>query len=218
MRITLTALLLALTSGAFADDRLWGTWGGVDPEDEATLILTFSEDGSFSMSSPDPDMIGDEFSFEELFKEMLPDMELSQDELNALGFEPPVIDRISIAGRWATQGDSLKVWMSNAFFYIEGQPPLGMDELMIEVLTQIASLPLENEDLVDMLNLFIALIPLAFEEMLEEELLFEELYYFLDGQLIITSTDGEPITLSRQDGPPTAVREATWGQIKARWP
>lgn len=39
-----------------------------------------------------------------------------------------------------------------------------MDELTVEVLTQIASLPLENEDLVDMLNLFIALIPLAFEE------------------------------------------------------
>ena len=216
MRITLTALLLALTSGAFADDRLWGTWEGVDPEDEATLILTFSEDGSFSMSSPD--MTGDEFSFEELFEEMLSDMELSQDELNALGFEPPVIDRISIAGRWATQGDSLKVWMSNALFYIEGQPPLGMDELMIEVLTQIASLPLENEDLVDMLNLFIALIPLAFEEMLEEELLFEEIYYFLDGQLVITSAEGEPITLSRQDADATAVQDMSWGQIKARWP
>ena len=212
---TVVCLALLVPTLAQADDRLWGTWEGFDPVDEATLIVTFSEDGSFSMTSPD--MTGDEFSFEELFEEMLSDLELSQDELNALGFEPPVIDRISIEGRWATQGDSLKVWMSNALVYIEGQPPLGMDELMVEVLTQIASLPLD-EDLVDMLNLFIALIPLAFEEMLEEELLFEELYYFLDGQLVITSDEGEPLVLSRLDGPPTAVREATWGQIKARWP
>ena len=218
MKNACTTLIVALLvpTLAQADDRLWGTWEGVDPEEEATLILTFSEDGSFSLSSPD--MTGDEFSFEALFEEMLTDLELSQDELNALGFEPPVIDRISIEGRWATQGDSIKVWMSNALFYLEGQPPLGMDELMVEVLTQIASLPLENEDLVDLLNLFIALIPLAFEEMLEEELLFEELYYFLDGQLVITSAEGEPLVLSRLDGPPTAVREATWGQIKARGP
>lgn len=214
-RATLIVALLVPTL-AQADARLWGTWEGFDPEDEATLIVTFSEDGSFSMTSPD--LTADEFSFEELFEEMLSDLELSPDELNALGFEPPVIDRISIEGRWTTQGDSLKVWMSNALVYIEGQPPLGMDELMVEVLTQIASLPLENEDLVDMLNLFIALIPLAFEEMLEEELLFEELYYFLDGQLVITSAEGEPLVLSRLNGPPTAVREATWAEIKARWP
>ena len=42
--------------------------------------------------------------------------------------------------------------------------------------------------------------------------------YGLDGQLVITSAEGEPLVLSRLDGPPTAVREATWGQIKARWP
>ena len=121
---TVVCLALFIPALAQADDRLWGTWEGFDPVDEATLIVTFSEDGSFSMTSPD--MTADEFSFEELFEEMLSDLELSQDELNALGFEPPVIDRISIEGRWATQGDSLKVWMSNALVYIEGQPPLGI--------------------------------------------------------------------------------------------
>ena len=72
---TLIAALLIPTLGQ-TDDRLWGTWQGVDPVDEATLILTFSEDGSFSMSSPD--MTGDEFYFEELFEEMLSDLELSR--------------------------------------------------------------------------------------------------------------------------------------------
>ncbi|MCY4606357.1 MAG: hypothetical protein OXE49_19145 [Gemmatimonadetes bacterium] len=75
MKNACTTLIAALflPALAHAGDRLWGTWQGFDPVDEATLILTFSEDGSFSMSSPD--MTGDEFSIEELFEEMLSEME-----------------------------------------------------------------------------------------------------------------------------------------------
>ena len=89
----MTILLLALFIPALAqaDDRLWGTWEGFDPVEEATLILTFSEDGTFAMSSPE--LQGEEFSFENMFEDMLTDLEMSLDDLKKLGFEEPTIDR-----------------------------------------------------------------------------------------------------------------------------
>lgn len=212
---TLACLALFIPALVAADDRLWGTWQGEDPVDEATVIMTFSEDGSFNMSSPD--MEAEAGLFEEMFGEMLYDLELSLDELKEQGFEPPAISGISLVGRWAAEGDSIKVWMSNVHFLVDGQS-VAMDEMMVEVLTQIVSLPIDEEQ-VKAVDLFFALIPLVFEDVVEEELLFEEHYYFLDdGQLVITSTDGEPITLSRQDADATAVQDMSWGQIKARWP
>lgn len=217
---TLIAALLIPTL-AQADDRLWGVWQDIGPVDGATVIWTFSEDGSFSMSGPD---LGEEdsediFDFEHMFGAILDNLEMSLDDLKELGFEPPVIEKVAFVGRWVAQDDSIKVWWSrfNAHLYVEGQP-LAMDVFMVEVLTQIASLPID-EKRVNRVNLFIAAIPVAFEDLEkeEEELFIEARYYFLDdGQLVITSSEGGPLTLSRQAA--TAVQDASWGQIKARWP
>lgn len=213
----MTILLLALFIPALAqaDDRLWGTWEGFDPVEEATLILTFSEDGTFAMSSPE--LQGEEFSFENMFEDMLTDLEMSLDDLKELGFEEPTIDHVSIEGTWAAEGDSIKMWLTNMLIHAEGQPPVGMDQLMVDVLTQIASLPIE-EEMAEMLELFIALIPIVFSEMFEgEEPFIAGTFYFQDDHLVLISDD-EPLVLSRLDGPATAVREATWGQIKSQWP
>ena len=213
----MTILLLALFIPALAqaDDRLWGTWEGFDPVEEATLILTFSEDGTFAMSSLE--LQGEEFSFENMFEDMLTDLEMSLDDLKELGFEEPTIDHVSIEGTWAAEGDSIKMWLTNMLIHAEGQPPVGMDQLMVDVLTQIASLPIE-EEMAEMLELFIALIPFVFSEMVEgEDPFIAGTFYFQDDQLVLISDD-EPLVLSRLDGPATAVREATWGQIKSQWP
>ena len=212
---TLVCLALFIPALVAADDRLRGTWEGFDPVDEATLILTFSEDGTFAMSSPQ--LQGEAFSFENMFEDILTDLEMSLADLEELGFEAPTIDRVSIAGTWAAEGDSIQMWLTNMLIHAEGQPTVGMDQLMVDVFTQIASLPIE-EELADMLELFIALIPTVFSQMFEDEELFiEGTYSFQDDQLVLISDD-EPLVLSRLDGLATAVEQTTWGQIKALRP
>ena len=212
----LVCVLFLLPAFVQADERLWGTWQGVDPEEEAVLILTFAEDGSFGMTSPD--MTRRDFAVETLFEEMFFDLGLTFDELEELGFKMPVVIDISIQGRWEAQGDSIKVWVSDSIIQVEGRPPLSAGDFMLDVLAQIATLPLEQGAL-DWINALIVIMPLALAEVEgEEELIIEEAFYFLGDQLVLTDGDDPPLVLSRVDDPGTAVRSATWGQIKSRWP
>lgn len=209
----LACVLFLLPVLVQADERLWGTWRGIDPEDDAVFMFTFAEDGVFEMGSPYFDE--ENTLIEELFGEMFFEIDLSLDELVELGFEPPTLKSATFIGRWETDGDNIKVWMSTALIEVEGEPPVRIQDFMVDVLTDIASLPLD-EEVIALVDMLIALTPIAFEVTEgDEELLIEGTFYFLDDQLIVTDEFGDPLILSRIEDSETAVRSATWGQIKS---
>ncbi len=216
MKNTFIILLVALfvPTVALADARLWGTWQGVDAED-GVLIVTFAEYGTFSMDSSEA---ADAFSFEELFGDMLYDLEMSLQELEALGFREPSIYRVSLHGTWAAQGDSIHAQLTNLLVFVEGWTPVWLSQYLVGVLSQMAALPLEDE-IVEMLKLSIRFVPAMVNEMMAAEGNFiEEAYYFQGDQLVITSQEDGPLVLSRLEAPTTAVRSATWGHIKESRP
>lgn len=212
--IILMVVLLFVPAVALADARLWGTWQGVDAED-GVLIVTFSDDGTFSMDSADA---ADAFSFQELFGDMLYDLDMSLTQLEALGFRAPSIYRVSLHGTWAAQGDSIRARLTNVLVFVEGWTPVWLSQYLVGVLSQMAALPLEDE-IVEMLKWLIRLVPAMVSEMMALEGAFiEEAYYFQGDQLVITSQEDGPLVLSRLEAPTTAVRSATWGYIKASSP
>ena len=207
----LACILFFLPALVQADERLWGTWEGI--EDGETVIITFAEDGSFRMTSPE--MIGAGLAIEEIFEEIFIEIGLSFDEIKALGFEFPTLTGATLVGRWETDGDSIKVWLVDALVELDGGSSLSMSDFMLEVLIQMSELPLDEETLA-WINAFIILMPVAMAEVEgQEELIIEETFYFLNGQLILTDGFSDPLVLSRVEDSETAVRSATWGQIKS---
>ena len=209
----LVALLIATSAYASLDSRLFGTWRGIDPQSEEEIVLDFAEDGTLIMSAtaPDDDVFGD------LFDDMLNDLDLSPDSLDALGFKLPVIERVAIIARWEAEQDSVTVWMTDIqLFYVEGNEYTIL-EFMENVLVAVIDLGVD-EEMRTALQFIIDILPTAYGASGDEWLLFTEHYYFDGERLVVEDSEiGTPLFLDRLigAGAETATQAQSWGQIKS---
>ena len=225
---TFVCLTLFIPALVAADDRLWGTWQGEDPEEPGSLVtLIFHEDGTYEMDSIGA---GIDNLFEDLFGEALSDTDMTSEDLAALGFQVPNIIGATLAGDYTVQGDSLSLTLTELFMQVEGRGKIETTRFLLDVLVEIASLQLSDREQTSKQVFFVMAIVFSLfaTEMLqapdvgefyyEDTSILEGTYLFQEGALVIQSEGFADLVLQPIDGPATAVVSTSWGQIKTRWP
>ena len=231
MKNACTILILSLFVPALAqaDDRLWGTWQGEDPEQPGSLVtLTFREDGTYILEGS----AGEADLFADLFNEPLRDTEMTPEDLAALGFELPHITGVSLVGIYSVWDGEIALLLRQILIHVEGKQPVEGTRFFLDVIADLASLNLQDPTQRSQQTLLIvsmAFALLATEAIagpppegqeangfVEENPLMEGRFYFQNEALVLQAEGTGDLVLHRLDGPPTAVGKATWGQIKAR--
>ena len=207
-RFALAALLALSPLMARADAELLGSWRGLynDPElGETTYTITFFEDGRFDLASQ---------------VEVVVDFWATMDMPEGL-MEPVETMALHLEGTWRTSSDSLFLDISNLEVTVDGQ---DFFQVIIEATIQSLLLSFAEEEqreptqeekdgLVALVNL---LLPDLEDEMIAE--LNEDIDgpYHIDGDrlTLMDSLEYEDLVLYRQGGAATAVKAASWGQVK----
>lgn len=207
-RFTLAALLVLSPLMALADAELLGSWRGLynDPElGETTYTITFFEDGRFDLSSQ---------------VEVVVDFWATMDMPEVL-MEPVETMELHLEGTWRTSSDSLFLDISNLEVTVDGQ---DFFQVIIEATIQSLLLSFAEEEqreptqeekdgLVALGNL---LLPDLEDEMIAD--LNEDIDgpYHIDGDrlTLMDSLEYEDLVLYRQEVAATAVKAASWGQVK----
>ena len=226
---TLVCLALFVPALVAADDRLWGTWQGEDPEQPGSLVtLTFHEDGIYEMDGFLG--AGSDNLFEDLFNEPLRDTGMTPEDLAALGFQVPNIIGATIAGDYTVRGDSLSLSLMELFMQVEGRGKVEATRFLLDVLAEMAGLQLSDREQVSQQVFFVMSIAFSLfaTEMLtapdvgeffyEDTSILAGTYLFQEGALVIQAEGSADLVLQPIGRPATAVVSTSWGQIKSQWP
>ena len=198
--------LLALP--LFAQESLYGTWGGTitDTElGEVTVHLTFEENGTFNQLYQGPLLI--------------------EADAEAPGAEALTIDSFHQTGTYQVAGDSLWVDIDNVYYIIDGER-VEVVEFMTQIIRELARLALalgeiSEEDYPEAEQTVIDEFLAGFNE---EELLagfaMSGTYAVEEDTLFLTTTTAEggveTAKFHRIDVA-SAVVQTTWGDLKAAW-
>ena len=207
-RFTLAALLALSPLMALADAELLGSWRGLynDPElGETTYTITFFEDGRFDLSSQ---------------VEVVVDFWATMDMPGVL-MEPVETMELHLEGTWHTSSDSLFLDISNLEVTVDGQ---DFFQVIIEATIQSLLLSFAEEEqrepTEEEKDGLVALVNLLLSD-LEDEMIADlnediDGPYHIDGDrlTLMDSLEYEDLVLYRQGAAATAVKAASWGQVK----